>query len=179
MNEPLVELESQLDKLFGKDSPYQLPTSTKKSLANATWWIILIVGLLQLWAAWGLWQLGHVANTVVDYANYLSATYGDGVSVVRLGFFYYVAFAALLVEAAMLLLAVPALKDFKQQGWRLLYYSVLLNVVYGVVRMFSNAGGGLGQFIIQLFVSAVIAYFVFQVRTYFHPAKHGSSDSPH
>lgn len=175
MPEPLANLESNLNKLFGSGSSYQLASSTKKSLARAAWWIALIIGLLQLWAAWALWQLGHVANTIIDYSNYVSATYGNGMVVRHLGFFYYLAFTVILVDAGLLLLAVSALKAFKKPGWDLLYYSLLLNVLYGVVRVFSTVGGGIGQLIFQLFVSAVIAYFLFQIRSAFVEAHHHPS----
>lgn len=171
MHEPLEELESQLDKLFGKNSPYPLPANTKKSIADATWWLALILGIIELWSAWAFWGVGHTLNVIAGYANNLSASYSNGLVAPHLGALYYFALIILLINAGILLLAVPALKEYKKQGWDLLYYGLLVNVVYGVLRSLSNVGGGIGQFIFTLFASAVAAYFLFQVRASFVTAK--------
>lgn len=167
---PLHQLETQLDKSLGSGSSYRLSHETQKSIANAAWVGALIIGLVQLWAAWALWQLGHAASSVVNYINSLSIAYGHG-SILNAA--YYLAFAVVLVDGAILVLAVPGLKAMKKQGWNLLYYSLLLNVVYGLVRMFANVGGGFGEFLFQLLASAVVAYFLFQIRSLF--LSHGDS----
>jgi|HubBroStandDraft_4_1064222.scaffolds.fasta_scaffold205404_2 hypothetical protein len=167
MQEALNDLEARLDKLLGKGSPYQMSDKAKRSLAGATWVIALVIGLLQAWSALALWQLGHAVNTIVSYSNYLAASYGSSVVATQLGLFFYLSLIVIIIDAALLLLAVPALKEFRKHGWNLLYYSLLVNVVYGLVRSFSNVGGGLGQFILQLFFSAVVGYFLFQIRGLF------------
>lgn len=171
MQEALKDLEARLDKLFGKGAPYQMSDKARRALAGASWAVALIIGILQAWGALALWELGHVANAVVGYANYLSATYGNGDVVPTLGFFFYVAFLVVLGDAVLLLMAVPHLRTFRKRGWELLYYSLLLNVVYSFIRIFSNVGGGIGQFIVELFFSAVAAYFLFQIREVFTAGK--------
>lgn len=172
--ELLQKLEHTLDEVFDKKAPYQLPRNARKSLAGAMWVIALIFGVLQLWAAWGFWHLGHVTNAFVDYANSLSAAYGTGETVQHLGFFYYLSLIVLAVDAVLLLLAVPGLKAFKKQGWNFLFYSLLVNVLYGVVRTFSDIGGGIGQILWSLVASGIGAFFLFQIREQFmgvHPAE--------
>jgi hypothetical protein len=171
MQEALNDLETRLDKLFGKGSPYQMSDKNKRALAGASWAIALVIGILQAWAALALWQLGHVANAAITYSNYVASTYGNGAAAPQLGLFFYISLLTVAVDAVLLLMAVPALKEFRKHGWDLLYYSLLLNVIYGFLRSFSNVGGGLGQFIVQLFFSAVVGYFLFQVRGVFVAGK--------
>lgn len=174
--ESLHKLENTLDEVFDKKAPYQLPPSARKSLAGAMWVLALIFGVLQLWAAWGFWHLGHITNQLVDYANTLSAAYGTGETVQQhLGLFYYLSLLVLAFDAVLLLLAVPGLKAFKKQGWNFLYYSLLVNLAYGVVRAFSDVGGGIGQILWSLVASGIGAFFLFQIRSYFmgmRPAGH-------
>lgn len=175
----LDQLESNLDEVFHRKAPYQLPENSRKAVARALWWIALLFGLLQLWAAWSLWHLGHVTNELVDVANSLSRAYGTGYVTNHLGFFYYVALGVVIVDMALLLLAVPGLRAMKKTGWSLLYYSLLLNVAYGLVRAFADVGGGIGPLVSALIGSAIGAYFLFQIRDYFlsRPTSHTSTHS--
>jgi hypothetical protein len=165
--ESLHKLELRFDEVFDRKAPYQLPPNARKSLAGAMWVLALIFGVLQLWAAWGFWHLGHVTNQFVDYANSLSAAYGTGETVQRLGFFFYVSLLVLAFDAVLLLMAVPGLKAMKKQGWNFLYYSLLVNLLYGVVRAFSDVGGGISQVLWSLVASGIGAFFLFQIRSYF------------
>lgn len=145
----------------------QMPESARKSLAGAFWWIALVMGILQLWGAWSLWRLAHLHDTANRAADYVNEYFGYQVVDNSLNFFYYLAIVVIVVSAVILLLATPGLKAWKKIGWNLVFYSVLLNVVYGFVRMFSDVGGGFGSFLWGVIVAAVVGYFVFQVRDYF------------
>jgi hypothetical protein len=171
MQKALKDLEARLDRLFGEGSPYQVSDKHRQALAGSAWAIILIIGIFQVWGAIGFWQLGHTATTLINYANYVSSTYGNGPVAPQLSGFFYLAFLALLGDAILLLMAVPSLKDLHKHGWELVYYGLLLNIVYTFCRVFSSVGGGFGQFIVQLFFSAVAAYFLFQVRIFFGTGK--------
>ncbi len=168
MQEALKDLEKQLDKLLGKGSPYQMSDKARHALAGASWAIALFIGIFQAWAALSLWDLGDHAVAVLNYANDLA---GGGVTVPSLGFFFYFSLLVILADAVLLLMAVPHLKDLKKRGWELLYYSLLINIIYSFLRIFSNIGGGFGQFIVQLFFSAIAGYFLFQIRDVFTPGK--------
>jgi hypothetical protein len=164
----LDPLEKQLDTIMNRQMPFQLPEDARKGLAGAMWWLALVFGILQLWAAWSLWHLGHLANELADWANSLSATYGTGEHVDKLGFFFYVSMAVVIVDAVLMLAAFPGLKKFeKAKGWNLLFYGLLVNVLYGVFRLFSSVGSGLMGFVWALVSAAIGAYFLFQVRKYF------------
>lgn len=175
----LDKLEAVLDDTF-KKVPYKMPENNRKSLAGALWWIALIFGVIQLWLAWEFWRLGHLADRFVDYANSLTAVYGGTPVSSHLGFIYYLTLIVVLVDAALLLLASPGLKAMRKAGWNLLFYSLLLNVVYGLVRMFSSYGG-FGDLFWAVVSSAIGGYLLFQVRGQFtktSPVAHTPSASP-
>ncbi|HSX36364.1 MAG TPA: hypothetical protein VLH84_05525 [Patescibacteria group bacterium] len=165
----LQKLEVQLNDVFVKKAPFQLPPNGRKGLAGALWWISLVFGVVQLWAVWVLWHLGHGVNQLLDYTNgYLQANGLAPVSGTQhLGMVYYLALLSLLVDAVILLLAVSGLKNKQKAGWNWLYYSLLLNAAYGVIRMFSNVGGGIGQLFGAVISFAIGGYLLFQVREYF------------
>jgi hypothetical protein len=174
----LDKLETVLDEKLNKKAPIKLPPEGRKSLAPNMWWIALVFGLLQLWAAWDLWRLGHVVNDFVDYANTISKAYG-GTTVDGLGFFYYFSLMVLALDAVLLLLAAPGLKAMRKAGWNLLFYSLLVNVAYGVFRMFSGHGGGLDDLVWAVVSSVVGAFILFQVRDFFTGSKPDEHKADH
>ena len=166
----LDKLETTLDGVFNKNSPVKIPPEGRKTLAGALWWLALVFGILQLWAAWGYWRVGHL----IDYANSLSVMYGGDVMSRGLGLFYYLTLLVLIVVGVLSLLAAPGLKAMRKAGWNLLFYSLLVNVVYGVIRLFSDYGG-MGDLFWALASSAIGAFLLFQVRDNFvksQPASH-------
>jgi hypothetical protein len=162
----LDQLEKQLDEWLGDKAPVKLPPNGRKGLAGALWWIALVIGILQLWAVWALWHLGHVVNTFVSYSNYLSTTYGYGVTTQHLGFFYWLSLIVLAVDAVILLVAAPSLKQMSKAGWNLLFYSAILNAIVGLLRLFTDYGG-VGNFIWAVISSVIGAWLLFQVRGQF------------
>lgn len=161
-----------LDKLattiesWYKKAP-QMSESSRKGLAGSFWWIALILGILQVWGAWALWQLSRSLELLDRTADYVNEYFGYEAVDNDLSFFFYLAVIIITIDAVLLLLATPALKAWKKLGWNLLFYSLLLNLVYGIIRMFSDVGGGFGSFLWSLLVTAIFGYFVFQVRGYF------------
>lgn len=161
----LEKLETSLADVFDKSVP-KMPQNARKSLAKAMWIIALVFGVLQLWLAYDFWRLGHAIDRGLDYLNTtLSPYYGDTVG--GLGVIYYASLLFLAIDAVILLLATPGLKAFKKTGWNLLFYGLIINVVYGVVRIFSDIGGGASAFFGVLISTAIGAYLLFQIRSEF------------
>src|SRR6185437_8492211 len=73
---------------------------------------------------------------------------------------------ALLVQAIIYIAAFPGLREHKKNGWNLLFYGALLNVVYGVIVLFT-AYGGMSQLIWSVIGSAIGFYLLYQVRSYY------------
>ncbi|MGH7157519.1 MAG: hypothetical protein ACREGD_00360 [Candidatus Saccharimonadales bacterium] len=145
----------------------KMSEGSRKGLAGALWWLALIFGILQLWAAWSLWRLSEYIEPLNRAADYLNQYYGRAVTDNSFNFFFYLALVVVLIDAVILLMAVPGLKTFKKIGWNLLFISLLLNIVYGLVRMFSDVGGGFWSLLWSIIVSAAVGYFLFQVRDNF------------
>ncbi len=163
----LQPLESKLDELLGKKSPVQLPDNARKTIVEYLPWINLVLGVLTLWTAWALWHWAHLANALVDYVNSLNQAYG-GTAVVthRLTGVIWLGLVVLVVEGLLFVAAFPGTRDRKKSGWDLLFYASLVNIVYGVVILFSDYGG-VGRLITTLLGSVIGLYFLFQIRSYY------------
>ncbi len=171
---PLGKLESVLDVALNKKAPFKLPQEARKGLASAMWWIALIIGVLDLWAAYTFWHWGHVVNEFTDAVNYYTGgAYGHS-----LGVFYYISLVAIGLVAVLLLVAVPGLKALKKSGWNLMFYAALVEAILAVARIFSDVGGGAGNFFSSAISAVIGAYLLFQVRDYFLGAKTGRQATP-
>lgn len=161
--EQVRKLESKLGDI-SKDLP-PLSKNTKESLASVWPWIALILGVLQLFAAWSLWELYHRAQPLIDLANQYSQYYtgrGIGYSSFDKGMMY-LAIAILVVDALLLIMAFSPLKSRLKRGWDLMFLSALVSIVYSVVLIFVD-GRGLGSFIFSMLFTAIGLYFLFQLR---------------
>ncbi|HSW65794.1 MAG TPA: hypothetical protein VLI54_01485 [Bacillota bacterium] len=164
----LAQLETKLAALFDKKVPFALPPDARKELARSLWWVTLVVGVLQMLAAYSLWHAGHITDRFVDYANSISARYGGPVYVsMHLGMFYYLSLVVMAVVAFLLLIATPGLKGMRKSGWNLFFYATLAEALVAVVRLFSNVGGGFFYFVGAALSAVVGAFFLFQVRGQF------------
>ena len=163
--ELLNKLEAALAGLY-KGAP-KLSQNAKKTIVNIWPIAALVFGVLQLWAAWVLWDWGRNVNKVLDVFNsYL----GTDVGVRNLSAIYWISLVVLVVDAILLLAAYRGLKARAKSGWNLLFYGALLNAVYGVFSAFNDYGGA-GSLIIQLIVSAIVLYFLFAIRDQYSGAK--------
>jgi hypothetical protein len=165
-----TSLEKSLDGIFVKQAP-ALPANGKKALVKYLPWINLVLGVVTLWAAYALWHWAHVANNLVDYANSLSAAYGGPqVAVDRMSFGIWLGLIVLAIEGLLYIAAFPATRDRKKSGWDLMFYALLINVVYGVVVLFTSYGG-VGSLIGTIIGSGLGLYLLFQIRTSYNSAK--------
>lgn len=157
----LKPIENKLEEVFKGVPP--LPTSTKKMLAEWLRWVALVVGILQLLAAWSLWAWGRDLNRAVETINSYTSAFGVATPVEKLSIFYWVSLIVLVVDAVILLMAYPGLKARTKDGWNLVFLGSLINVVYGVFSAFSNRGG-ISSLIYSLIGSAAGFYLLFQVK---------------
>jgi hypothetical protein len=159
-----IPLEKSLDDLFVKQAP-ALPDGGKKFIVQYLPWINLILGLISLYTAYVLWHWAHLANSLVNYANSVSAAFGGApVAANRLSIGLWIGIAVLVVEALLYIAAFPGTKARKKSGWNLLYYALLLNIVYGVVVLFTDYGG-VGNLVGAVIGSAIGLYLLFQIRS--------------
>jgi uncharacterized membrane protein HdeD (DUF308 family) len=60
-------------------------------------------------------------------------------------------------------MAFQPTKNRKKSGWNLMFYALLVNLVYGIVVIFTNYGG-FGNFLGYLLGTLIGLYFLFQIR---------------
>lgn len=173
---PLHKLEEKLNPMLTKNAPVQLPENAKKWIVKYMPIIGLVIGVLGLFAALALWNAAHAASTLVDYANELSKTYGNGQTVKNVGFTFYAAFIMLLITSIIPIVAYPGLKaQSKNKGWDLLYLSALISLFYGV---FNALYYGSPMNLISTFIgSAISLYILFQIRSYYAATKKADTTS--
>ena len=167
----ISKLESQLDKVFNNNLP-ALPSNAKQFIVKVAPWVALIGGIASLWSTYALWQWAHTVSVINNYANTINSLYYS------YGYHYrmpntnqmsavlWIAMVVALVEGVIYLLAFPGLQKRNKSGWNFLFYGLIVNVIYGVVMIFSSYGG-VGSFIAYLLGSAIGAYFLFQIRSFY------------
>jgi hypothetical protein len=175
----LQKLEIRLDGWLNRKAPIKLPPEARRTLAGALWWISLIVGVMQLWGAWALWNIGHATDAA--YTAYLTDVYGETNPTIHLGLFYWVAFFCILGVGIITLVAAPKLKQMKKSGWNLLFYSMLLNAAFALLRLLSGVDGIFSGFFGAILGAAIGSFLLFQVRDYFtgKQAAHETTASVH
>jgi len=153
-------LEKSLHDFYTKTINLNLPVGGQKWLADNSWWLALVGGLLSLWSAWSFWSIAHYASQWLHWAGAVTGTSTN------LAVTWYIALIAILVQAVLLLLAVQQLKAHKKSGWNLLFYTSYVSVITGVIDLFVP-GYGFGS-LIGMIIGALIGwFFLFQIRRYF------------
>ncbi len=156
-------LEKSLDNIFAKQAP-ALPGNAKRALVTYLPWINLVLGLLTLYAVYGLWHWAHTANNLIEYANSLSAAYGGPqVATDRMNLGIWLGLIVLAIQAVLYIAAFQATRERKKSGWDLMFYALLINVVYGVVMLFTSYGG-FGSLLGTIIGSSIGLYLLFQIR---------------
>jgi hypothetical protein len=139
------QLESFLDDYLVKKAP-ALPTNIKDMLVKYAPYISILVVVLSLPPVLALLGIGAILSPLA----YMGGVYvGSSFS-----FSLLFLIASLIVEAV----AIPGLFARKQSAWRLMYYGVLINAVYELLKL------NLGSLIVG---SAISLYFLFQVKSYY------------
>lgn len=155
-------LEGWLAKVY-KGTP-ELSLPAKKSIISIWPWVALVFGILQLLAALSLWRAGHNLSKALDTFN---SIYGNSASgITHLNGFYWISLIVLVIDGLILVSAFPKLRVRAKSGWNLLFYGALLDLVYGILSAFNNYGGA-STLVLQFLVTAVILYFLFQIRDQF------------
>lgn len=142
-----------------------LPQNAKNVIAKIWPWAALILGVLQLFAVFSLWQAVNYVNTFATYANEIAVATGQSVNY-SIGVLYYIALGVLVLDAVLLLLAVAPLFAGKRSGWNLLFLSALINLVYGVITVFDGTYGA--NNLIGAIIGAIVGfYLLYQVKDSF------------
>lgn len=129
-----------LDFYLVKQAPFQIPDGGREWIVKFGPWItvvLLILTLPILLVAFGLGAI-FIPFGGVAYAS---------------GFGFLTLF--IVVQLGMMIAALPGLFARKMAGWRLLFYSQLISIVYNVLS---------GNIISGLLFGLIALYILFQVR---------------
>jgi hypothetical protein len=137
------QLDTTLDQYLVKKAP-GLPAKWQEVLVKFLPWITLVVIVLALPAL--LVVLG-IGTLVLPFSIVSDGGVGLGLAMIVLA-------ATIILEA----LAIPGLFKRKMSGWRLLYYSALLNGVHSILTL--NIGGLLIGTLLSL-------YLLFQIKHHY------------
>ncbi len=138
------DLEGFLDFYLVKKAPFQIPDSGREMIVKFGPWISLVLLILTLPLL--LFALG-IGTILIPFGGLGYAT-GFGVLTIFV-----------IAEVGLLIAALPGLFNRKMSGWRLLFYSQLVSVVYNVLS--GNIIGG-------LLFGLIALYILFQVRPLYH-----------
>jgi hypothetical protein len=157
-----ADLEKQMESIFVKNAPFQIPENGRKAIAKYLPVISLVFGVLSLLAALSLWNAARKVDDLVETANQFARVYGIDNGLVDYGTLYYIALIALVVQGVLMLVAYKPLSQKLKKGWDLVLLGVLLSLVFGVLYLFTDSGfisnliGSLVGAIIGLYVLAQI-----------------------
>lgn len=138
---PPKDLIGFLDFYLVTKAPFQIPHGGRDAIVRFGPWItvvLLILTLPVLLVALGLGTL-FIPFGGIGYAS-------------RLG----ILSIFVIVEVGLMIAALPGLFARKMAGWRLLFYSQLISIVYNVLS---------GSIVGGLLFGLVALYVLFQVRT--------------
>jgi len=139
------DLMGMLEYYLVTKAPFALPAGVKEWIVKYGPWIdvvLLILFLPVIMLALGL------SAALMPFAMMGGATGFGLVSII------------LIVQIVLMVAALPGLFARKMSGWKLLFYSVIINLVYGLVNSLTYFGSILGTLI-----SVLISLYLFQVKS--------------
>ncbi len=139
------QLEKFLEDLFTKKINYQLPEKAKETIVKIAPWVVLIVIFLSLPAVFAILGLGSFVTGLGGFSSR-----------------YYLGVVVLIVQVILMIMAFGPLQKREFKGWRYVYYSDLVSVVYALFSSYN-----LGSFIWSLLGSAIGLYILFQVKSHY------------
>lgn len=155
-------LETPLAGVFSKGP--KLSPNSRAAIVEWVPWLDLLIGVFALLAVYWLWHWAHAVNVLTSYVNSVNYLYGGNtVSTDYMTTAVWIALGALAIEALLFLAAFTPLKIHRKSGWNLAFYASIVNVIYGVLLLFTDYGG-FGNFIGYLIGSLVCFWVLFQIR---------------
>ena len=133
-----------LDFYLVKKAPFQIPDAAREFIVKFGPWITVILLILTLPLL--LVALG-IGAILVPFGGTGYAT----------GFGFLTLFV--IVEIGLMIAALPGLFSRKMAGWRLLFYSQLVSLVYHLLS---------GAIVSGIIVGLISLYILFQVRPLYH-----------
>jgi len=144
------QLEKFFEDLFLKKITFPLPPGAKDVVVKIAPWLVIIGIILMLPAILALFGLGAFFPAMGAYLGF------------HFGARYYSGMIIVIVQTVLMAMSVSGLMNRKIQGWRYIYYSELLSIVYAVLFSY-----GIGSAIWSLIGVFIGLYIIFQVKSYY------------
>ncbi len=132
-------LEKNMSSWF-KSAP-TLSKGVKKQLVEAAPWAVVVIGALQMYAAWGLWEILHRLERLNHYGSSLNRIYTQQTlsgymlsGSDRLAL--YLGVVVLVVDGVIFIKSYSELKKHSRRGWELAFVALLINAAYAVLSLF-------------------------------------------
>ena len=145
-------LEKQLSRWLVQKAPWQLPEGGRETLVKLIPWLDLAILILLLPAALAVLALGSFLSGVAA-----------GVSS---GPLYWSGLFLRGAQFVLMALALPGLFKLRRDGWRFMYYGILLGIGSVLFDWF-NSPAAFMSFIWALLLNVGALYLIFQVRSYY------------
>ena len=147
-----------------------LPTSARKWIAQNIWWMIMvgvILSVIGIFAMIGgiLTAISLLGTTVSIYGYYIAPAYTSWFV-----FSLIVSLAFMIATIAFIAMAINPLKVYQKEGWKLLFWALILRVVAIVVNaIFTlNAANSISMVINGAIGIIIGAYLLYEIRSYFN-----------
>lgn len=138
-----------------------LPEGARKWITNNVWWLVLVGVILSLMLIIPAFSLLLFSGAVVTtYGATQSAYYGAAFIPALIGL------VIVVVDLVLSILAISPLRAHHKRGWTLLFITMLLGVLSGILTLFSNQD--FGSFLSAIVGAAIGGYFLFEIRDNFN-----------
>ena len=163
-------IEAKLDELFVHNAP-RLPYTTRKALVAWMPIVSVVLGVLSLLSALGLWRWAHATEKMVGVCNNYSVSGCGNLVASRFTVWMWAGLVLIITQGLLYLLAYAGLHNHRRAGWYCLYYAVLLQLIYSLTSLFIGYNR-LFTFVGGLLASYLGFYVVFQVRGLYRRERH-------
>lgn len=165
--ETVNKIENMVAQWY-KGAPH-LPKNGQQWLAKNAWWLALISVIVGAMGIFALLSITLFAGAVLTAAGGVAGAAIAGFSMIVVLVYLAIAVVSLIITV----MAISPLKALKKRGWTLLFLTVLLTVVEKVVYFVFDYN--FFSLIWSLLMSAVVAYFLFEIRGFFDGQKMGAA----
>lgn len=141
---PLEQLDKNLEDLFLRKIPYQLPPDAKELIVKFAPWIVIIFTLLALPVIFSALALTSLFSPLA---------YAAGASM-----YWVIPTVILVVSVIMNLLALPGLFNRTMPGWKYTFYGEVLSVLSTLLS---------GNIVGAIVGGAIGFYILYQVKSYY------------
>ncbi len=142
-----------------------LPKGGQQWLAKNVWWIALVGVILGIMSIFTVLSVTIFAGALLTAAGGVAGAAVAGFAMIVVWVYLAVAVVSLIIT----IMAISPLKAMQKRGWTLIFITILLEAVAQVVYfLFDYNFFGL---VWGLLMSAVTAYFLFEIRSFFDGRK--------